>query len=217
MSFNKSHVQELMAEFQSNHVVMVAVCKGRTRAEINELVALGVTHIGENRLQEAQEKLMGLPSGITKHFIGHLQTNKAAGVVHLFDVIQSVDRLKLAQAIDRAAEQAGKVMPVLIQVNTSLEPQKRGVSPSELEALVRDMMVLSHLRIVGLMTLAVRSTDSVLVRQNFKKLRELFDLIKTKNPSLELKYCSMGMSGDYPLALSEGATMVRIGRGLFSD
>lgn len=195
---------------------LLAVTKGATREQIDKAIADGVTDIGENRLQEAQTKLVGIPTHVQKHFIGPLQTNKARGVVELFDVIQSVDRLKLAKKINEAASELGKQMPILIQVNTSNESQKGGVTPEEAEELVREVSRLKHLQIEGLMTIAIHSDDNKEVRACFRKLRELFEHFKTqKIPNVEMRTLSMGMSFDYLLALEEGSTMIRIGSKLF--
>jgi len=209
------NIKAIQSEIEDK-ITLVAVTKNRTAEEIREAVRAGVTGIGENRLRELPELL----PDITKHFIGRLQTNKVREVVRLFDVIQSVDRLKLAQKIDKECEKVGKVMPVLIQVNTSNEPQKGGVAVGDAEDLVKAVSKLKNIRIRGLMTLAIRSDDENKVRACFKKLKKLFDQIK--NPEFEIRtpdfdILSMGMSEDYRIAIEEGATMIRLGRGVFED
>ncbi len=190
---------------------LIAVTKNRSVKEIKTILAKGVTEIGENRVQEAQTKFPELPTGVTKHFIGRLQTNKVRDAVKLFEMIQSVDSLRLAQTIERECAKLGKTMPVLIQVNTSGEAQKGGCAPEEAPELVRAAKELPHLRIEGLMTVAVESEDKEKVRQCFRVLKALFDGIGG------LKWLSMGMSGDYEIALEEGANMLRIGRKLFES
>lgn len=130
-------------------------------------------------------------------------------------MIQSVDRLKLAQKIDSECEKIGKTMPILIQVNTSNEPQKGGCKPEETEVLIKEVAKLKRLEIQGLMTIAVYSDDTEKVRACFRTLKHLFDTVKI--PGVQMNILSMGMSKDYPLAIEEGSNMVRIGRGLFID
>lgn len=199
-------------------VTLVAVTKNRTLDEILKVISEGVIHIGENRLQEAEQKLTQFPDRITKHFIGRLQKNKVARVVRLFDVIQSVNSLKLAQKIETECAKLFKTMPILIQVNTSREPQKSGCSFEETVELVKAIAKLPHLRIQGLMTIAVQSEDPEKVRACFRLLKNLFDeIVQQKIPGVEMKWLSMGMSDDYEIAIEEGANMVRLGRILFTD
>ena len=212
----KSDIQKL----SSKPIKLVAVTKNRTIDQIHQAIKAGITDIGENRIQEAKEKLPHIPKTITKHFIGRLQTNKVRDVVQLFDVIQSVDSLKLAQKINQECEKIKKTMPILIQVNTSDEPQKVGVSPDDAISLIKEVSELKNIKIQGLMTLAIHSYDDNEVRACFQKLKQLFD--KIKNSSFEFRissfeFCSMGMSEDYQIAIKEGANMVRIGRGIFGD
>lgn len=190
--------------------LLVAVTKHRMPEEIRRVTAAGILAIGENRVQEAAEKFAELPTGVARYFIGRLQTNKVAAAVRLFDMIQSVDNLKLAEKIDAEAAKAGKIMPVLIQVNTSGEPQKGGAIPEETADLARQVQAMAHLKLEGLMTLGVDG-DPEATRQCFKTAKRLFDQIGG------LRWLSMGMSDDYKIALEEGATMVRLGRKLFDQ
>ncbi|MBN2096478.1 YggS family pyridoxal phosphate-dependent enzyme [Candidatus Peregrinibacteria bacterium] len=214
MSITKN-IQSIRSEI-SPSITLVAVTKNRTAEEIKEAVRAGVTDIGESRLRELPE----FPQNITKHFIGRLQSNKVREVVRSFDMIQSVDRLKLAQKIDEECRKIDKIMPVLIQVNTSDEPQKGGVPLSDAGNLIKEVSKFKNIQLRGLMTLAVRSDDENKIRSCFKKLKQLFDQIK--NSSFELRspsfnVLSMGMSEDYRIAIEEGATMIRLGRGVFED
>ncbi len=202
------NIQNIRSELEES-VTLVVVTKNRTASEISEVIEAGVTDIGENRLRELPE----LPENITKHFIGRLQSNKVRDAVRLFDVIQSVDSLKLARKIDEECGKIKKTMPILIQVNTSNEPQKGGVPLGDAEDLITDVSRLKNIQIQGLMTLAVHSADENKVRDCFKKLKQLFDHIK--NP--QIIHLSMGMSEDYKLAIEEWATMIRIGRGVFES
>jgi pyridoxal phosphate enzyme (YggS family) len=158
-----------------------------------------------------------MPSSSTKHFIGHLQTNKVKDVVKYFDMIQSVDSIKLAEKIDFECSKMHKVMPILIQVNTSQEPQKGGVAPNETIGLVREVAKLSNVKIEGLMTIGIYSNDTDKIRACFKTLKSLFDEVASLNiPNIEMKWLSMGMSEDYQIALEEGANMLRLGRIIFN-
>ncbi len=219
------NIQSIRSEIGPS-ITLVAVTKNRTAEEIRKVIQAGITDMGENRLRNLPE----LPENITRHFIGRLQSNKVREVVRKFDVIQSVDRLKLAQKIDDECGKTGKVMPVLIQVNTSNEPQKGGVPLIDAEELFKAVSKLKNIRIRGLMTLAVHSADENKVRICFKKLKQLSDEIKNSNSELPVRtsfgpggrglsfdILSMGMSEDYRIAIEEGATMIRLGRGIFED
>ena len=148
--------------------------------------------------------------------VGHLQTNKAGRAVELFDLVQSVDSERLARALDRLAEQAGKVIEALIQVNTAGAAGQSGVEPAALESLVAALAPLQHLRIRGLMTIGAHSSDEALVRSCFSDLRELGENIaKGGYGGVSMDYLSMGMSGDFEVAIDEGSTLVRSGTALF--
>lgn len=214
----KHNLKWISSEIKSNTdqpVTIVAVTKNRSVADIKTLLESGITEIAESRLQEAVNKLTDFPENIRKHFIGPLQTNKVREVVALFDVIQSVDRLKLARKIDAESEKIGKTMPILIQVNTSSESQKGGCKPDEAESLIKEVAKLKHVEIQGLMTIAINSDDTKKVSACFHLLKKLFDSIDV--PGAQMKFLSMGMSKDYPLAIEGGANMVRIGRELFIE
>jgi len=199
-------------------VKIVAVTKNRSTDEVSQAINAGITDIGENRLQEAEDKLCDIPKNITKHFIGRLQTNKVRDVVSIFDVIQSVDSLKLAKKINQESNKIGTIMPILIQVNTSGEDQKGGVELDEIMPLVKQIYKFENLKIEGLMTIAINSDDQNKVQACFKKLKSIFNNIKQKNiPNVQMKWISMGMSGDYKIAIEEGANMVRIGSKIFSN
>ncbi|MBI5411843.1 YggS family pyridoxal phosphate-dependent enzyme [Candidatus Peregrinibacteria bacterium] len=198
-------------------ITIVAVTKGRTLEEINQALRSGIAIIGESRWQEASKKIHKLPS-VEKHFIGHLQTNKVSSVVLAFDMIQSVDSLRLVKKIDEECSKIGKTMPILIEVNTSGEPQKTGADPGETVELIRTISGFKAIEIRGLMTLACDSDDPEKIRACFRRLRELSEKIKSeKIPNVIMETLSMGMTEDYKMAVEEGATMVRIGRGIFED
>ncbi|WP_331274027.1 YggS family pyridoxal phosphate-dependent enzyme [Capillibacterium thermochitinicola] len=201
-------------------LTLVVVTKYVDALIIKELIGLGVEHIGENRLQEAVRKqavLGDLKNRFKWHFIGSLQTNKARQVAAGFDLIHSLDRLSLAEALHQASRKLNKEIPVLIQVNVSREQTKHGVAPAEVGAFYTAVRKLSGLRPVGLMTMAPDTEDPETSRPVFRELRHLFEQIKRDyHPGPEWRELSMGMSNDYGVAIEEGATIVRIGSAIFS-
>lgn len=197
----------------SHPVRIVAVTKTHGPEAVRAAVAAGLDAVGENRVQEALPKMSATADlAVEWHLIGGLQRNKARQAVGQFALIHSVDRLELATELDRRAEPEG-VQPVLVQVNCSAEPQKGGVEPSDLPALLEAMRTLPRLRVDGLMTMAEFTDDERVQRRTFGLLRTLRDQMHAEGHALpEL---SMGMSGDYPAAIQEGATMLRLGSILF--
>lgn len=193
-------------------VTLVAVTKFQSPDAIREVAAAGAVHFAESRVQEAQDKVPGLHGLGTWHFIGHLQTNKARQAVELFDLIQSVDSLRLAQKLDEAAAQLGKRQRVFAQLNISDEPQKHGLSMANAAAELTVLAQLPHLKLEGLMGMAAASEDPENARPAFRRLRELRDRLQPQFGPLLL---SMGMSHDFSVAVEEGADLVRIGTALF--
>jgi pyridoxal phosphate enzyme (YggS family) len=196
-------------------VQLVAVSKTVDVGRVREAVDAGQTIFGENYLQEAKSKIEALGQPASWHFIGHLQTNKAKAAVALFELIHGVDRLKLAQALNAAAAQIGKVQDILLQVSLAGEETKSGAPPEAIPELLREIAPLPHLRVVGLMTMPP-FLDLEAVRPYFRALRELRErLLKLDlGPLPEL---SMGMSGDFEVAVEEGATLVRVGTAIFGE
>ncbi len=196
-------------------VTIVAVSKGRAVSQIKEAVALGMTDIGENRVQEAAMKVSAVP-GATWHMVGHLQTNKVKEAVRLFDVIHSVDSVRLAQELDAQAGSISKVQDILLQVNTSGEASKFGFTPQDAAGVIGQITVFKNIRIRGLMTIAPVADDPGKIRPCFRALRQLRDeLVSTGIVSGGLPVLSMGMSDDFEVAIEEGATVVRLGRAIF--
>lgn len=189
-------------------VLLIAVSKTVEIERIRLAVAAGVKALGENRVQEAKEKIAALGRPVPWHLIGSLQTNKARDAVQLFDWIHSVDREELARELDRRAQQSKRSVKVLVQVNVGEEPQKGGVEPSELKSLLDAMAGLRNLDVRGLMCIPPVAETAEASRPWFKRLRELRD-------AAGLEHCSMGMSADYEVAIEEGATMVRVGTAIF--
>ena len=195
-------------------VTLVAVTKTHPAEVVVAAVAAGLRDVGENRVQELVAKrteLADLP--VAWHLIGHVQTNKARDAVRHADVVHGVDSLKLGEALARRAEAEGRVLPVLVQVNVSGEATKAGVPPDDAPALVDALAALGALRVDGLMTIASPAGDPEAVRPEFRRLRALRDACARADRPLPV--LSMGMSGDYAVAVEEGATHVRVGSALF--
>jgi pyridoxal phosphate enzyme (YggS family) len=191
---------------------VVAVTKGVAASAIAEAMAVGQRDFGESRVQEAIGKV-GCFSGVRWHLVGHLQTNKARQAVQCFGLIHSLDRLSLARELDRRACLAGREVAVLVQVNVTGEPGKWGVAPGDLPRFLTDLSPFEHLRVRGLMTIGPLVGDP---RPAFAGLRELFEWARAKGfPSMDLEWLSMGMSDDYPVAVEEGANLLRLGRTIF--
>jgi hypothetical protein len=197
-------------------VRIVAVTKGHPLERAREAVAEGLLDLGENRVQEALGKQAAWPDAPVRwHLIGHLQRNKVKLVVGRFVLIHSLDSVRLADALDAAAAAAGLVQDVLVEVNVAREAQKSGVMPDDAPALVGHAAALPHLRVTGLMTIAPFTDDVAVQRRAFRELRLLRDALATS--TMELAVLSMGMSGDFEIAVEEGATMVRLGTILFGE
>ena len=213
----KDRVKKMLDELPDT-VEFVAAAKTRTLEEVLEGLEAGLKILGQNYVQEA-EKLHRVVGGRAKwHMIGHLQSNKAKKAVEIFDMIETVDSVKLGAAIDKACRKAGKVMPILIEINSGEESQKAGVMPEDAISLVKELSQLKNIRIKGLMTMGPFEGDPETSRPYFQKTRKLFEEIKGMNlPRVEMKHLSMGMSNSYKVALEEGANMVRIGTRLFGE
>ena len=195
-------------------IILVAVTKNHGVELMREAIDAGATDIGENRVQEATEKFQTLDRQVTRHLIGHLQTNKVKAAVKLFDVIQSVDSEHLAASLDKAAKNIGKVQDVLIQVNLARESQKSGVLLEDLDSLIKFVDEAKNLRLRGLMMIAPNFSDVEECRPLFRQMRELFDELKTSRENFDM--LSMGMTHDYKIAVAEGANVVRVGTAIFS-
>jgi pyridoxal phosphate enzyme (YggS family) len=209
------NVKAMLAELPAG-VELVAAAKTRNADEIRAAIAGGARIIGENYLQEAEALQPEIGDAVRWHFIGHLQRNKVNRAVRLFDMIQSLDSLALAQAIDRAAAAAGKVMPVLIEVNSGEETQKSGVVPEAVTTLAIAVAKLPNLKLEGLMTVGTFDPDPEVLRPCFALTRRLRDEVRALElPGVDLRYLSMGMTDSYRVAISEGANLIRIGTRLF--
>jgi len=197
-------------------IKLVAVSKTIPVSLIREGIAAGIKILGENRVQEAREKIKDLGKPVQWHLVGHLQRNKVKYIFELFDMVHSVDSLALAQEIDKEGAKRNKIMPILVQVNIAGEKTKSGLSPKELIPTLKAMSPLHHVSIKGLMTLPPYFPDPEQVRPFFKELRELAHQVKQEGiEGIEMEELSMGMSHDFSIAIEEGATMVRIGTAIF--
>ena len=197
-------------------VKLVTVTKTVSTEQIREAIAAGAVVLGENRVQEAKEKIEALGPIASWHLIGRLQTNKAKYAVRLFSLIHSVDTMDLAREIDKQAAKSGKVQDLLIEVNIAGEASKSGVPVVEAVDLVRAAAKFKHISVKGLMAMPPYSEDPEDSRQYFKRLRELSGSIASENiPGVSMHELSMGMSGDFEVAVEEGATMGRVGTAIF--
>ena len=197
-------------------VRLVAVTKGHPIGRVREALAAGLVDVGENRVHEAlakQDEWPGAP--VRWHLIGHLQRNKAKLAVGRFALIHSLDSVRLADALELEAARRDAVQDVLVEVNVAREPQKSGAMPEEAERIVAHAATLSHVRVSGLMTMAPLTEDMAVMRRTFAGLRELKERLTANGQ--RLSELSMGMSGDFEIAIEEGATMVRLGTVLFGE
>ena len=195
-------------------VTLLGVTKGQPPEAVTEAGRLGLTFFGENKIQEAKAKISLCSGKLRWHFIGHLQSNKCRDAVELFEMIESVDSLYLAQEISKRAEPASKTMPILLEVNLAGEASKFGYSPEKLLAELSQINALPRLEIHGLMTVPPWTSNAENVRPVFRKLRELKEQAE-QVLGAPLPHLSMGMSGDFEVAIEEGATIVRVGTALF--
>jgi len=209
-------VKRTLAALPEN-VDLVAAAKTRSPNEVRAALAGGIRFIAQNYVQEAEAAVAAVGRTAAQwHMIGHLQRNKVKAAVVLFDMIQTVDSLRLAEKISAEAVKVERTMPILIEINSALEPQKSGVLPDDAIDLVRAVAELPALRIEGLMTMGPLTADPEDVRPLFRRTKKLFDqLADLAIPNVAMKTLSMGMSSSYAVAIEEGSTMIRIGTALF--
>lgn len=206
----KENIQKIKSEIDS--VNLVAVSKSKTVNEIKQAIDSGIKVIAENKIQEAEQKYLQLKNffkdkNVKFHFIGHLQTNKVKKAINMFDLIQTLDSLKLAKEIDKRAKLINKKQDMLIEVNIGKEPQKYGVLPEETIDFVKQMQQFQNIKVKGLMCMPPFNKDPM---PYFKEMKKLFD-------KFNLEILSMGMSNDYKIAIEEGSTMIRIGTAIFGE
>jgi pyridoxal phosphate enzyme (YggS family) len=211
------NVKKILEELPEG-VQLEGAAKTRTPEEILEAIEAGLEIVGENYVQEAEKAFRLIGNRARWHMIGHLQRNKVKKAVPIFDLIETVDSMRLAMEIDKCARKIGKTMPILIEVNSGEESQKSGVLPDDVPSLIAEMHTLKNIRIAGLMTMGPFAGDPEDSRPYFRRTREIFEKLKDMElPGVEMIYLSMGMSNSYKVALEEGANLVRIGTKLFGE
>lgn len=200
-------------------ITVVAISKTSPFSQVMELNKLHQIDFGESKVRELRNKYYNISfqyeGKINWHLVGHLQSNKVKDVIAFIHLIQSIDTFRIAEEIDINAKKINRTISILIQVNTSGEEQKYGVSPSEAVSLCKQISLLENIRVKGLMTIAKLTDDQEVIRANFRQLRKLFDELKPDMKDFE--YLSMGMSGDFEIAIEEGANMIRLGSAIFGD
>ena len=203
---------------RTDAVTLVAVTKTHPPEVVRAAISAGITDVGENRVQELEEKVAAVGRGAVRwHLIGHLQRNKAARGLHLSDLFHALDSVRLAEALSRHAAEAGMTCPVLVQVNTSGEESKFGLEPAAALDAIGAMAELPGLELQGLMTMAPFTDDQAVLRRTFREARRLNETAAGQIPGFTGRHLSMGMSNDYELAVEEGATLVRVGSVLFGE
>ena len=201
-----------------DEVTLIAVSKTKPLSDIEELILYGTKEFGENKVQELVDKYENVSTPVNWHLIGHLQTNKVKYIVDKVSLIHSVDSLKLAKEIQKEAAKKNVIVNILVQVNVANEDTKFGLDTSEVLHLVNEISILPNIRIKGLMTIAPYVENPEDNRPYFKELKQLLLDIKSKNiDNVDMSILSMGMTNDYEVAIEEGATMVRVGTGIFGE
>ncbi len=221
---NLRRIRERIAEAcarsgrSADEIDLVAVTKTVPANRVEEAIRAGVRIVGENRVQEAQAKKPLVREKVSWHMVGHLQTNKVRKALQLFDLIQSLDSLHLAEAIQKQCEKLDRYIDVLVEVNTSGEASKYGVAPEDVFPFVESVAAFPRIRVRGLMTIAPLTEDSTKIRSSFVTLRSLFEELRHASmPNVTMEHLSMGMTDDFELAIEEGSTMVRLGRAIFGE
>lgn len=199
-------------------VDLVAAAKTRTPEEIQAAIDAGIKIIGENYVQEATSAYNAIGSCVKWHFIGHLQRNKVKKAVEIFDLIETVDSVELAEEINERSQAIDKVMSVLVEINSGKEEQKFGVFPEDAQSLIEKIANLENVKVLGLMTMGPFSGDPEEARPFFLETKKVYDEIRKRDiPGTEMKYLSMGMTNSYEIAIQEGANIVRIGTKIFGE
>lgn len=226
-SFIKENIDEVRKRIENSakkvgrnpdDILLLAVSKTIDVPKIKEAVACGLNSLGENRVQEIMEKYEPMGDGINWHLIGHLQTNKVKYIIDKVCLIHSVESIKLATEIDKKAEKSGVIMDILVEVNMAGEESKFGIAPSECESFIRELSKFKNIRVKGLMTVAPFTENPEDNRIYFRKLKEMLVDINSKNiDNINMCELSMGMTGDYEVAIEEGATIVSVGTGIFGE
>jgi len=219
MSLDKigCRVREILSEIPPN-VTLVAAGKTRTPDELLKAITGGVRAVGENYVQEGLRAFSAIGDAVKWHFIGHLQKNKVKKAVKVFDLIETVDSVKIAEEIDKRCVEIKKIMPILIEINSGRERQKTGVFPEHAESVVREISECKNVKVEGLMTMGPFSGEPENARPYFVETKKLFENIKQKNiPGVSMKLLSMGMTNSYKIAIEEGANIIRVGTKIFGE
>ncbi|MCS6832948.1 MAG: YggS family pyridoxal phosphate-dependent enzyme [Flammeovirgaceae bacterium] len=215
----KENIEKIRKQLEGTSCKLVAVTKTHPVELLMEAYQLGLKVFGENKVQEMVDKAEKLPKDIEWHLIGHLQTNKVKYIAPFVSLIHSVDSLKLLQEINKRAQQNNRIQDCLLQVFIAQEETKFGLSEEELYQLLESdiLPTLQNVRIKGLMGMATNTDNQAQIRQEFRRLKQIFDKVKATytGKNLEIKELSMGMSSDYPIALEEGSTIIRVGSAIF--
>ena len=213
----RDNVKRILAELPEG-VQLVGAAKTRTAEEVLEAIEAGLTILGHNYVQEAERLFDVVSQPVKWHMIGHLQSKKAKKAAAIFDMIETVDSMKLARAIDKACKGLAKTMPILVEINSGEEAQKAGVMPENAVPLLQEISTLAHVKVRGLMTMGPFSGDPEDARPYFRKTKKLFDEIRSLNlAKVDMAVLSMGMSNSYDVAIEEGANLVRIGTKIFGE
>lgn len=199
-----------------DHIKIISVSKTFNVQLIQEAINSGIRIFGENKIQEADEKIPQLTGDFQFHMIGHLQSNKVRDAVNLFEVIHSIDKVSTAAKLNDEAEKKGKIQRILIQLKTTDEITKHGASSEDIKAVAESISTMKNLKLEGLMSIGPNTSDRIQIQKSFIETAKMFDTLNNIL-KLNLKELSMGMSGDYTIAIKEGATLVRIGSAIFGD
>jgi len=212
-----NNVKKLLKETPSD-ITIVAAVKGRTVEEVQEAIESGIKYIGENYLQEAEKKYPLIGKVVRWHFIGHIQKRKSKKIVELFDMVETLDSIEVAEEINQEASKIDKIMPVLIEVNSGREQQKSGLTTENVESFIEQISHFKNIKVQGIMTMGPFFEDAEKLRPYFIETRKLFEDIKKKNiQNVEMELLSMGMSSSYKVAIEEGANIIRIGTLIFGS
>ncbi len=213
----KDNLKRIQSELPEG-VQLVGAAKTRSVDEVHEAIRAGLTIIGHNYVQEAERHFDAISHPVKWHMIGHLQSNKAKKAAAIFHMVETVDSMKLAKAIDKACKGFNKTMPILLEINSGEEDQKAGVMPKNVARLLQEISTLSHVKIRGLMTMGPFTGDPEEARPYFRKTKILFDELSALNfDNVDMSLLSMGMSNSYEVAIEEGANLVRIGTKIFGE
>lgn len=215
MSIINENIKDILDEIPKD-VKLVVAAKTRSVKELSEAIEAGIKIIGQNYVQEAEKTRQELGNKVKWHLIGHLQRNKVKKAVKIFDMIQTVDSVKVAEEIDKQCKKINKKISILIEINSAREKQKSGVFPEKAVELIKHISKFQNLRILGVMTMGFRSENPENLRPYFIETKKIFEYAKKINlNNIEMKYLSMGMTNSYKIAIQEGANMIRVGTKIF--